>query len=234
MKIRIKLLVSILGIALISSLVMVWVVTDLQEQHDTIQEQTHLLNNTNVTPNHAAQVAVIDSYAYATSGDTLYKQRAQQRIQQLSQHLAAEQEYDQQHQELAVIVSAVNKTLTRVENGVPTAQATQPLLTTVDASVIQDPHTASITGPLNAAKQFIQLASYILLIAASIFGLLLARSISIPLQRIQRTIEAISRGNLDTDISQEDLDRDDEIGALARAFNRTLTSLKLAMRRTEE
>ena len=62
------------------------------------------------------------------------------------------------------------------------------------------------------------------------FGLYLSRFISKPIQQLTKTIEDISMGKLDTEIKGKE--RKDEIGDLARAFERTIVSLKLAMRKT--
>ena len=51
---------------------------------------------------------------------------------------------------------------------------------------------------------------------------------------ITQVIDDISKGKLDTMIEPELLSRDDEIGELARAFERTIVSLKLAMGKINE
>ena len=50
-----------------------------------------------------------------------------------------------------------------------------------------------------------------------------------PIQKITKNIEDISLGKFDTEMAGKE--RDDEIGDLARAFERTVISLKLAMRK---
>lgn len=75
--------------------------------------------------------------------------------------------------------------------------------------------------------------STVLLILIALAGLwLIVNSFLNPVQDITKTITSISTGELDRDIPDEAKDRDDEVGELARAFDRTLTSLKLAMKRT--
>ena len=51
-----------------------------------------------------------------------------------------------------------------------------------------------------------------------------------PIEYIKETMEEISEGKLDTEVAEKD--RNDEIGELARAFERTIVSLKLAMKKT--
>ena len=53
--------------------------------------------------------------------------------------------------------------------------------------------------------------------------------ISKPIWKLTKTIEDISLGKLDTEV--EGKERKDEIGDLARAFERTMVSLKLAKRK---
>ncbi|MBI5635764.1 HAMP domain-containing protein [Candidatus Micrarchaeota archaeon] len=50
------------------------------------------------------------------------------------------------------------------------------------------------------------------------------------IESITQTIEDISKGKLDTRIDPKLLKRDDELGELARAFDRTIVSLKLSMK----
>lgn len=56
--------------------------------------------------------------------------------------------------------------------------------------------------------------------------------ISKPIIRLTRIIEDISKGKLDSEIDDKLKNGDDEISDLARSFNRTIVSLKLAMRET--
>jgi nitrogen fixation/metabolism regulation signal transduction histidine kinase len=59
-----------------------------------------------------------------------------------------------------------------------------------------------------------------------------ANYITTPIKRLTKAIEEISTGN--TNVQITDKDREDEIGDLARAFDRTMVSLKLAMRKIVE
>ncbi len=74
------------------------------------------------------------------------------------------------------------------------------------------------------------LSTFIIITCVIIFSFLISRLISKPIERLTETIEDISRGKLDVRV--EGKERNDEIGDLARAFDRTLVSLKLAMKQT--
>ena len=68
---------------------------------------------------------------------------------------------------------------------------------------------------------------YALFLGAIGIGLKTEYSITHPIQKLTRTIEEISKGKLD--IHVEGKERADEIGELAKAFDRILVSLKLAV-----
>lgn len=68
----------------------------------------------------------------------------------------------------------------------------------------------------------------ILVFISVVVALYFARSISDPISRLTLTVNEISRGKLDVKIDK--LDTKDEVGDLARAFERVVVSLKLAMR----
>lgn len=69
-------------------------------------------------------------------------------------------------------------------------------------------------------------------VVVSILAFFLSRSISTPIKKLTKAIEDISMGRMDAEV--ECKDREDEIGALARAFDRTVVGLKIAMRRIRE
>jgi methyl-accepting chemotaxis protein len=68
-------------------------------------------------------------------------------------------------------------------------------------------------------------------ILAVMVGFYLSKRISKPIKKLTKNIEDISMGKLDTEIDPKLKESKDEIGNLARAFDRTLVSLKLAMRK---
>ncbi len=67
------------------------------------------------------------------------------------------------------------------------------------------------------------------LVVAASFSV--SRTISAPIQSLTKSITDISMGKLDAELEQNMIKRDDEIGDLAKAFDRTIVSLKLAMKK---
>ena len=92
----------------------------------------------------------------------------------------------------------------------------------------------AISGTIHQySKRFLR-NLYILLVVAFVMviaplTLLLIKSIVGPLSRLTDVADQFSRGQLDMDFS--DLDREDEIGKLAKALERLGTSTKLAMQK---
>ena len=70
-------------------------------------------------------------------------------------------------------------------------------------------------------------------ILAVVAGIYLSKRITNPIKKLTKNIEDISMGKLDVDIDPKIKNSQDEIGALARAFDRTIVSLKMAMRKTK-
>jgi len=62
----------------------------------------------------------------------------------------------------------------------------------------------------------------------------LARSIAGPIKKLTKTIDNISKGELNEKVDPELVKSKDELGDLAKAFERTVTSLKLAMRKNAD
>ena len=62
-----------------------------------------------------------------------------------------------------------------------------------------------------------------------LLGISIMRSVLTPIKELTQTIEDISTGKLDVEVKGKE--RDDEIGKLAQAFDRTIVSLKLAMKK---
>ncbi len=63
-----------------------------------------------------------------------------------------------------------------------------------------------------------------------ILNALFNRILIVPIQKLTKVVKDISTGNLNTKIEPKILEAKDEIGELARAFDRTIVSLKLSMR----
>jgi len=71
------------------------------------------------------------------------------------------------------------------------------------------------------------------ILVAVLVGFFLARSITAPVKNLTDAVNDISKGKLDVKLNNALLDSQDEIGDLARAFDRTVVSLKLAMRKKD-
>ncbi len=87
-------------------------------------------------------------------------------------------------------------------------------------------------APLYQLQNGIYLLLGVLLIFVVLFSVTVSRQIIDPINKLTRVIDDISRGKFDVEV--EGVDSDDEIGDLARAFDRTLVSLKLAMRKRSD
>lgn len=97
---------------------------------------------------------------------------------------------------------------------------------------------ASVKSDIQLQKKSIQSIYYliIVIIGLNLVGViivssyLMRRFILIPIQRLTRIVNDISIGKFDSKIDAKTLESHDEIGELARAFDRTIVSLKLAMK----
>ncbi len=80
----------------------------------------------------------------------------------------------------------------------------------------------------------LQLSAFLIVlgIGTLLFGYYVLHSIYRPIYRLIDILDRISRGETDADIPERVKERNDEIGDLAQAFDRILTSLKLALQRT--
>ena len=63
-------------------------------------------------------------------------------------------------------------------------------------------------------------------------GLVISNSIIAPVEKLTSSVDEISKGNLNVELEESLKESHDEIGELARAFDRTLVSLKLAMKQS--
>lgn len=91
---------------------------------------------------------------------------------------------------------------------------------------------AAVMKPLELLKTRFLISTVLLVVMAMVTMWIIANSFLTPIQHLTAIISDISRGDTDTDIPEHMTQRDDEVGALARAFDRTLVSLKLAMQKT--
>jgi len=81
--------------------------------------------------------------------------------------------------------------------------------------------------PVQKLKYLSFTVVFITLILAALVALIIAKSISDPIKNLTTIAESISKGKLDVKIKE--LDGNDEIGALSRAFERIMVSMKIAM-----
>ena len=89
-----------------------------------------------------------------------------------------------------------------------------------------------VYAPVNRAFFLIGAISAFFAVTVILGALMVSKSITGSIGKLTEVIEQISTGKLDAEIEPELKQANDEIGDLARAFDRTLVSLKLAMRQT--
>ena len=82
---------------------------------------------------------------------------------------------------------------------------------------------ADVLGDVNALRSFFVAVALIFLAAGIVVAVALARQIANPLHKVQLVIEAAAGGDL---TRKADLNRDDELGAVAKAVNKTMESMK--------
>lgn len=116
------------------------------------------------------------------------------------------------------------------------AYATSPPDTTATAGwtlVLSFPQRI-LFQPVNRIMEVLLLTGMVLFLIITVAGYWLYRDVQRPVTRLTSLLTRLSRGNLWVDIPDALLQRNDEIGELARSFNRMLTSLKLAARKNLE
>jgi len=70
----------------------------------------------------------------------------------------------------------------------------------------------------------------VLLVSSVIFGILITRSITVPLSKTMLYLESVAKGDLTQDVAPEHLARQDEIGLLAKAVESMANSLRDVIR----
>ena len=85
---------------------------------------------------------------------------------------------------------------------------------------IQDtlPVPAFLIVSLAVALSFATLAAYVI------------KTMCEPLSSLEKTLNEVSRGNINVQLDKKLMESGDELGSLARAFNRMLVSLKIAIK----
>ncbi len=96
--------------------------------------------------------------------------------------------------------------------------------------------SCTVTGFLiyQMAMAPVELSAFLIVLGVGtlIFGTYVLHSIYQPIHMLTDIIDSISRGDTSVEIPEQVRERPDDIGELARAFDRTLVSLKLALERT--
>ena len=84
-----------------------------------------------------------------------------------------------------------------------------------------------VVRPAVAIRNIILVVWAAVLAIAILAGFFVGNGITKPINELTRAAELISQGKMDLDVLPED--RKDEIGRLTQAFNRLVTSLRIAM-----
>jgi len=98
--------------------------------------------------------------------------------------------------------------------------------------LIVEVSTSEAFGPVDKANLIIGVVILFFAALVILSGLVVSNALTRPITDLTEVIEKISTGNLDVQIDPKLKESDDEIGELGRAFDRTIVSLKMAMRET--
>lgn len=199
---------------------------------------------------HAVNLATMNAFLYHHTGNDTARQEAvshldtiQNQEPRFTRHAAEEQANT-----ITTANTDLDTTLRDViaaDPGDEEALAALPQISDPDSDVMQAYYGVredleaemygvidAITGAFTRAEQLILIAMFLNVIFATALGLLLSNHISRPLHELQTTVDRISKGDMTATLSNDLKTRNDEIGFLSQSFDRTLTSLKLAMHRT--
>lgn len=114
--------------------------------------------------------------------------------------------------------------------GVPVLSATR-YLESLDRGIVVKIDKSEAFAPIKRLRNLGIAIGIGSLIFIGLIILMTARSISGPIAGLTNVADQISRGRTDVEIDPILKTRDDEIGRLAQSFDRTIVSLKLAMKR---
>ncbi len=89
---------------------------------------------------------------------------------------------------------------------------------------------SEVLAPVQQLRIMVFSMGIFLIILSVVIGLILASVITRPVHELTRVTNEITMGRLNISLNPKILSRKDEIGTLARSFDRILVSLKLAMR----
>lgn len=105
-------------------------------------------------------------------------------------------------------------------------------LPSLDWGIVVKIDKQEVFSELNDFKNFNFIILIILAFISTAIALYFSKSISDPINTLAKAVNDISRGKLD--VKLEKLDGKDEVAELSRAFERTIVSLKLAMKEITE
>ena len=115
--------------------------------------------------------------------------------------------------------------------GLSVLAATRHVDTTGWGLVVQI-DVADVVRPVEDVRLKATIALFIFMMPIIAIALMTAHSVAQPLVKLRTALEDISMGNMETTIDPKLTGSRDEIGDLARAFERMMVSLKLAMKLT--
>ncbi len=101
-------------------------------------------------------------------------------------------------------------------------QVDQSILGVLDVQMSMEALDAAVA---TSRREALALAVVIILLAMAIVAVIVYRAVHLPTHRLRHGTEELARGNLDVEI---DLQRTDELGALATSFNHMARSLRAA------
>jgi two-component system sensor histidine kinase/response regulator len=87
----------------------------------------------------------------------------------------------------------------------------------------------AVVQPAKEMQTYIMIVWVVVLVIATIIGVLIGNGITRPINQLTRMANRVSQGKVDLEVLPEN--RTDEIGSLTRSFNRLVISLKMALMR---
>ncbi|MFC1782771.1 response regulator [Planctomycetota bacterium] len=93
----------------------------------------------------------------------------------------------------------------------------------LDWSLVIEQKVDQIFVPVVKLRNWILIASLLITVLAIVIGIIIYRSISIPISRLTEAIKEIGKGKLDANI---EVNSNDEMGQLAKSFNKMADDLK--------
>lgn len=254
MMLRTQLVAAFLGVALLVGGFSIVSITSIEfTQHTFNEDASSIADKRNAfhTMAHAVHLALLNAFIYHHTGEASAKQMAETHLDTITRQEAVFSEHATDEQ-IAAVTAANQEVTTVVQDALQAELGDTDALSSLsrasadDGKVMQTYHTridagirdelqtvlSDIDSSFNRSEYLVLITSFLTMFIASILGLLLSNHISRPLHELQSTIERISKGDMTVTLSEKLKTRNDEIGVLSQSFDRTLTSLKLAMHRT--